>query len=344
MAVVVYRCDTCKREVELIRNIRGLETVQRCVITQGCRGKLYQSDLKEDYSRAAIPETVEGLDDWQQRRVLYNHTQTIESSRWTIQHNLGTFPSVIVFVDRPTIEDENNREEIIPDDVVIVDSDTLQLRFTRPQSGIAQLVARASDPQLLSPTVSVAVQVVEPTQISNDGRIVLATRLDLFPINQNAAASLRLTFRANTGSESTSIYAIQNQASDAWQNAGTALIKGKLYAIRQFNGLSTEILNNQVASGTGIRFTSFDFDGNIQFEYVINDEDVEAGTTKLGREQILILFAKAPFDIVDKVTNKYIDVTSITSASSSDALYYSSGEFFASPSVIQTVYPPIRTL
>jgi len=127
MAIVVYKCDTCKRDIELIRNIEGLETVQRCVITLGCRGKLYQTKVHPDFTRAALPTDVLGLDNWLQRKVLHNHEQTIESTEWLVTHELGTFPAISVFVDRPTTEDPNNREEILPTDIRIVDNDTLTL-------------------------------------------------------------------------------------------------------------------------------------------------------------------------------------------------------------------------
>ena len=99
MAIVVYKCDVCKRDIELEQNIKGLENIQRCTITHGCRGKLYQTKVLPDYVRGRLPDQVAGLDDWRQRTVLYNHEQTIESDSWLVNHNLGTFPSVSVFVN-----------------------------------------------------------------------------------------------------------------------------------------------------------------------------------------------------------------------------------------------------
>ena len=115
MAVVVYKCDVCKREIQLQRKIRSLESIGRCTITNGCRGSLYQIDLLEDFVRGALPDPVSGLDDWQQRKVLHNHEQAIERDEWIIEHNMGSFPIVSVFVDRPIEGDLENREEITPD-------------------------------------------------------------------------------------------------------------------------------------------------------------------------------------------------------------------------------------
>ena len=69
MAIVVYNCDTCKREVELPQNKEGLEVIQRCIITAGCRGKLYQTDLKLNHIRGKLPDSVIGLVDWSQREI-----------------------------------------------------------------------------------------------------------------------------------------------------------------------------------------------------------------------------------------------------------------------------------
>ena len=84
MAIVVYKCDVCDREIEILQNPEGLETVGRCVITDGCRGNLYQIDTKQDFIRGKFPETVAGLTDWTQRKVLYDHTQSVATFQWRI--------------------------------------------------------------------------------------------------------------------------------------------------------------------------------------------------------------------------------------------------------------------
>ncbi len=70
MAIVVYKCDVCKREKEYIRNVEGIEKIQRCTITHGCRGKLFQVELLPDYIRASSSARVLGLDEWRERKVL----------------------------------------------------------------------------------------------------------------------------------------------------------------------------------------------------------------------------------------------------------------------------------
>ena len=350
MAIVVYKCDTCKREVELIRNIRGLETVQRCVITHGCRGKLVQADLLEDFSRASIPDEVDGLDDWIPRRVLYNHEQTIANSVWIITHNLGTFPSLSVFADRPLTDDENNREEITPGDVQIIDSNTLLLRFDRARSGIAQLVARASDPQLFNPVPTAAIQTTPSIQVTSSGRVVLATRVKTEWAATNFGVQLEFT---SGGQNNLVAYTADSDASSstAWNGTDRVVIRGKTYQVREFDGFAGEMITGVVLNGNTFRFKGLDFDrdvdsdGNLTYEYQVDSTDV-AGSPyiQINPGDVYILLASSPFGTVDKITNQAIDITAVTKTENPYTLYYDSGEFFASESILTSLFPSIRVL
>jgi hypothetical protein len=345
MAIVVYKCDTCKRDVELLRNIEGLETPGRCVITLGCRGRLYQTKVHPDFTRAALPADVLGLDNWLQRKVLHNHEQTIETDQWTVTHELGTFPAISVFVDRPTTEDPENREEILPQDVRIVDSDTLILVFDRAYSGVAQLVARASDPQLLQPNNSTASESEpDPVQISTNAYVTLATRIDKFGIDP--VINLKLRYRTNAGVEFTVTYpATLNIAEGTpWSDAERILFKGKVYLVRQFNGITTEITTGAIVNGTAFRFYSFDINNDLVDDYVVDPDDQSGSPLPaiIQSNDMIILTANSPFGTVDKILNTYIDITAVTTSKNTHGLFYNGNEFFAAPSIIQNVYPPIR--
>lgn len=351
MAIVVYKCDTCKRSVELIRNIKGLETVQRCVITHGCRGKLVQADLLEDFSRASIPDEVAGLDDWIPRRVLYNHTQTIANSVWIIPHNLGTFPSISVFADRPLTDDETNREEITPGDVQIIDPNNLLLRFDRPRSGIAQLVARSSDPQLFNPVPTAATETIPSIQISSSGRVVFATRVK--PEWNATSFGVQLEF-ASGGQSAIVAYTADSDASavTAWAGSDRVVIRGKSYQVREFEGVAAEMITGVVLNGNTFRFRGFDFNknvdagGNLSYEYQVDPTDAAAGSPFVSvlPSEVYILLASPPYDTADKITNQVIDITQITKSVNPYAMYYDSGEFYASESVLTSVFPSIRVL
>jgi len=350
MAIVVYKCDTCKRAVELIRNIKGLETVQRCVITHGCRGKMVQADLLEDFSRASIPDEVEGLDDWIPRRVLYNHTQTIANSVWIVTHNLGTFPAISVFADRPLTDNQTNREEITPGDIQIIDSNNLLLRFDRPRSGIAQLVARASDPQLYNPIPRAAIQTVPSIQISSSGRIILATRVK----SEWSTTSFGLELEFSSGGQTASVaYTADSDASavTAWAGADRVVIRGKTYQVREFDGVASEMVTGAILNGNTFRFKQFDFNknidatGNLTYEYQVDASDVTGSPfISINPGEMYILLASPPYDTADKIINQVIDITNITKTVNPYAMYYDSGEFYASESVLASVFPSIRIL
>ena len=189
MAVVVYKCDTCEREIEKPQNVDGLEVISRCVITLGCRGKLYQVDYKQDFIRGRNPEPVAGLDDWFKRKALYNHTQTIEANTWTVTHNMGIHPSVQVFVEVGGGE----LVEAQPSAINIISPDKLEIEFGKDdrgldifRTGVAQLIARSTRP-ISDTAVDLVEEEVPFIQISNFGSAndksvwTLATRSDIYP-------------------------------------------------------------------------------------------------------------------------------------------------------------------
>lgn len=329
MAIVVYRCDVCKRTLELPRNVDGLERIQRCTITQGCRGRLYQTQLLPDYIRGGIPDDVSGLDNWVQRKVLHNHEQVIERAEWTIVHNMGIYPIVTVFVNRPLEGNLDNQEEITPDDIVIVDDNTVKLVFSRPYSGIAQLIGRQSDPDILQPYERVAESVVAPVQLSYNGEITIATRINT--LGDDVSMPFNVLFNTTTGTNPTITYTVDDQPTlnSPWLDYDKVVIKGKIYTVRSFSGLVTEMTTGVINSGASFRFVSVDHDNNTVFR------DIEPG-------EVLILLASDPYQIVDKQRDRFIDVTSVTATVNPFSLYYDTGEFFAEQKIVQTVYPYIR--
>lgn len=336
MAIVVYKCDVCKREKEYQRDIEGIEKVQRCTITHGCRGKLFQVNLFDDYVRASASDRVLGLDDWRQRRVLYNHVQTIARDNWVIEHNLGTFPSISVFVSIPIEGDPENIEEIIPTDTIIVDDDNIILMFDRPWSGLAQLVARQSDPNLLKPfTRAVDLTAQELQQISNKGEIAIATRVESAGLCENVDLVVIYTTTQNTIIEKT--YTASDNlfnTTSTWSDFNNVLIKGKIYTIRSYQGVFSDMLDETIASGSTFRFTGI----------VTNPtcSPIDATPRVIQQDEVYVLYASEPFDTIDKLVDQYIDVFDITETVNPFSLLYDTGEFFADKTTIQNTYPLIR--
>lgn len=331
MAVVEYKCDTCKRTIELRRNPEGLERIQRCVITHGCRGKLFQEKLHPDFNRGSIPVDVAGLDNWIPRKVLHNHNQPIEQIEWIIKHDMGVFPVVSVFVNRPIQGNEDNQEEIIPTDIVVIDSDNIKLVFERAYSGIAQLIGRQSDPDLLRPFVREEVVVVEPIQISNQGEITIATRIGT--IGENSSINLDVQFVTPDGQTPILTYNADDQPTldSAWLDYNKIIIKGKLYLIRSFEALTSEMTTGIINTGSTFRFLTVDVNLDESFR------DIEKG-------EMLIMLSTSPYDIVDKQRDRFIDVTDVSLGNNPFSFYYSQGEFFSEEKVVSKIYPLINSI
>jgi len=330
MAIVVYKCDVCKREIELQRNITGLERVLRCTITLGCRGKLYQIKNLPDFIRESIPAEVAGLDDWQPRRVLFNHTQTIARDSWVIEHDLGTNPAVSVFVNRPLQDDPAHQEEITPTDIVIIDKNTIQLVFDRAWSGVAQLVARQTDPALLRPAATETVAIAETYQrLTKSGEITIATSNSAW-FGKPVYLDITVRFTNTLGITYDKIFTVDDQPSidSPWSDIDQVVVKGKVYTVRSFNLIIPEIIGGEVSSGSTVELLQVAVNGS------------PSTALDIGTGEVLMLLANAPYDTFDKITTKYIDVAATTA----NSIFYDSPEFYSVTSTIQNTYPPIRSV
>ena len=331
MAIIVYNCDTCKREIELTQNTTGLDTLQRCVITHGCRGKLYQVRVHPDYIRGATPTNVPGLDNWIPRRLLHNHTQPIARQTWNIQHNLGTLPTLEVFVNRPTEDDPDHVEEIQPTDFRIIDPNNVQLYFDRAWKGFAQLMARQSDPKLLNPIQQEPEVEIPIVPISNRGEITLAV------LKQSASfgipapiINLQITYNTPVGTVPIIEYAPDDSPSilSAWRNFNEVIIRGKVYTVYSFNGVTTSMTNGDITNGSTFGFTGV-------------DRNPTSTISTINPTEMLILLARPGQTIVDKIVDKFIDVT----ADPTPGIFpfvFNNGEFVATPDAVDSTYPFIR--
>ena len=178
MAVIVFRCTDCDREIQIIEQPQGLETIGRCVITNKCRGNLYRINRKDDFVVGEFPSDVRGLTNWIQRNVVHDHIQAIAAIEWVVIHNLGVNPTVQVEVDRESIVDgvvTTTRIEIEPQSVTLVDENTLTIQFDRPESGIGQIIARST---AATQSVEVVAESITYLPVTTDGILTIAANLD----------------------------------------------------------------------------------------------------------------------------------------------------------------------
>jgi len=337
MAVVRFECDTCKRTIELPRDPRKLEVIKRCVITKGCHGTLIQTDILENFvrGRPTLPEP--GLEDWLPRKALVNYTQTIARPDWTIVHNMGVFPSVQVFIDAPTEVDPDNRIEIIPINIVALNENSIRLEFDRSVSGIAQLIARETDPDVFEPFTVGTPEAVTTFQITAFTQLTIATlrkidgNVSPTPFVEPTNIDLEITYFPTVGSSVVHTYSadLVPQLESPWSGEDTIVIKGKVYNVRSFDILITpEMTDGTIGNGTTFQFTAINVEGD--------------GARDLAEGEVFILLARSPYSVFDKITDQLIDVTSVTPNNNTFAFGYNEGEMFADPVVIQSIYPLIR--
>lgn len=324
MAVVIYLCDTCDREIMIPRNEEGLEHIGRCNITLGCRGKLLQQKVLEDYQRGRITEPVSGLDDWHQRKVLHIHDQTVKSTEWIVKHDFGTNPMIVAYTDDPINEGE--REERVPDNIEILSPDILKIIFDEQYSGIAHLIARQADPDMFTPVEDEAEEEESIIRASYSSELTIATRIST--LGEATIFRVRLTYLSDDGSTFDVIYLVDDvpSATSPWSDYDKISTKGKLYTVRSFNFIATEMADGgRITSGSNVYMDEIDNgDGTLRS---INPEDV------------LILLANDPYKSVDKNPNIYIDASETVENKTS--IVYDRGSLYAGPNIVRNIYPPI---
>ena len=323
MAIVVYKCSVCDREVELLQNPDGLETVGRCIITDGCRGNLYQIDVKQDFIRGKFPDAVTGLTDWTQRKIIYDHTQTVATSQWRVEHNLGVNPSVQSFGERPS-GDETILVEIEPDSIEIVDENVLLLNFSRTESGTAQCIARSSRPVVETVRVEEVTTEVAPFQITATSELSIAT------LDDSTNIDITISFTTPDERVVDVTYTVDDAPALAspWSDTNKIYFHGKVYTIRSFNVIS-EV---ELTDGTVVDSSSFYF----------KNIDTGSGSRTMTSEEVIVLLADDPYETYDKQVNTFVDPTLISSEQASFSFYYENGELFVYNNLIETVFPHIR--
>ena len=340
MAVVRYKCDVCKRELEVPENKRGLDFVDRCIITEGCRGSLYKLERKQDFLRGEFPAKVPGLRDYTPRRVLYNHTQAIAATEWFIEHNLGVAPSVQVLIEMSTTI--NEEQELVPcvlrnntenfDEVEttdftinIISPNELTIIFPNPQSGIAQLIARSSAPI----TTEEAEEAATPTfQLTTSTIVSIATLNSTIPSGSSIDLSLVYT-PPGSSSSITQSYTVPTTiaAASPWNDFPSILIQGRQYKVRSFDAFISEMGDGTIPNGSSFYFSQI---------------DTGSGDRAILSREVIVLLALSPYDDVDKVKDQLIDASRVTAINAELSFFYQDRELFAFTPIITSTFPPIR--
>ena len=329
MAIIIYECDTCNRKVEKQQNEQGLEVFGRCIITNGCKGSLHKFGEKPLHVIPNIPPKEDGLDDWIQRKVLYNHEQLIKTREWRIVHNMGLEPSVQVHIERIQNDKTTILEEVVPLTTTFVDGNTIVITFDENQSGVVQCIGRSSSggqvTQYIDEVPPVAKTEEVLTQITTDGVLVIGishTILIEVCVNVNfiqitdpdrTIQQFPILFKSNTNVEG---------VTSPWFNNSQVLVNGTLYNLYTAN-IEPEGLNNQPHSV----YIEILTDG-------VADAELTAGT--------IAMITDAPYSDVDRNFEKYAVLKDSSFNNASGMLVYEKGVLSGYESIIGSSFPPIR--
>lgn len=320
----VYKCSVCTRNIRVPTNKQGLDVLLRCNITYGCQGKLRRvTQAKEINEPPAFPPEVQGVEDWFQRKVLYTHEQPVQSTTWTIRHNLANRPAIHFYVNR-IVNGETTLVSTDPLTETTIDLNTVQVTFSNAESGLAQCIALASQNSTNPNSAAGTVDSTTVYQVSsNVGEVTLATLSDAPLI------SLALTYKTS----GTQLDVVIDYAGiddvpavgSPWAGTDAVVINGKKYTVRSFNITTTPLAPAYFAAGavpTGSTFFVSNYNGHPPLT-----------------GECLILLGRNPYATVDKVLDRYIDVSQISS--SSPETFYTTGKAYTIPSVIKQTYPLI---
>lgn len=364
MATISYRCDTCKRAIELVENPQGFTVVGKCVITNGCTGRLYKTERNPNNVRESAPSYVAGLDNYVPRRAFYEFHQTLSSDKWTVTHNMGILPSTVVYLQSEDgtshTKVDNSSYKVIP-----VDKNTITVVFSQKARGIIQCIAKSTVP-LVPPTIAPE---SEQFQVSSNSVVTLGVPKYLtqlrgiipqpsvpvvtpsitpsptptqtpvnMPLNLCAESNvIQIEIEITKPNEDPFVCFedVDNfmDSRSPWNGWSEVLVgKRRNYCIRTIDLLKMKVFGDanlrasDIPDGTRIRFLRIDY-----------------GT---GRKEaipsrgLLMFLAKSPYAYADKIKDRLIDIGELV-GDSPDYFVYRNGELFIDENKLERSYPDI---
>lgn len=349
MATITYQCSVCDRKIDILEKPANLNVFSKCIITNGCRGKLNKISRNQDNLRETFPSPVLGLQDYVQRKAFYSHEQIILNNVWSINHGLGAVPAIDVFVQTNTNSNDLEKLDISDYEIEIVNKNVCNIKLGSPYKGVAHLIARTS----IQDVDTAAKTTDDLMKLTYGGIFVIAipkflTKFEVPPappltpndlpidlLNQNIR--IRVSVIEPNKEEIICFETINLRTlnSTPWVGWKEILLrKRRNYYIRYksiFDFTSTFELDTlsakDIPDGTQIRFLEIDL-GTGSFQ------PIEQG-------DLLLLLANPPYQPIDKIRNKVLDVGAMIK-NKYDYFLYRDGELYTSQDNIQTTYPMIE--
>lgn len=345
MATISYKCDSCKRAIELVENTQGFTAVGKCVITNGCIGRLYKVGRNPNNLRESSPSYVEGLNNYIPRRAFFEYNQTLLSNKWTVSHNMGIVPSLSVYTVRADGEMKllDNSEYTIS----IIDNNSISIKFLINTRGIVQCIAKSTVP-LLPSTVPLDVELQQTsvngimtlavpkfiTQLRGTGTSTVSLPIDL--CKDPSPIEIEIEVTKPNEPPFVCFETVENFTSNKspWFGWKEILVRGRRsYCLRTID-LSTlkvfesiGLVSGAIPNGTRIRFLRIDYGSGMKQE--------------IPSRGLMMVLANSPYDYVDKDKDSIIDIGELL-GDSSGYFVYQDGEVFISESDIEKTYPSIR--
>lgn len=377
----VYQCDVCSRKIRVLTSREGIDVVQRCTITYGCRGRLHQlRDAKEINSTPAFPTEVAGVQDWFQRKVVYSHTQPIRMKTWTIKHGLANKPLVYAYTSRqteasPTVSITapvgtywyKSESGIDPDNKYSPTAAGLYVfngvRWVVPTDVIpvGMMGSSVFEYMVLTKPVSVTTIDANTTEVTfsenHSGMaqcVALASQNTANPIREKVVDKT-LPFKLSNNGEITIATASENPFVSVLVNFKSATIRTGVNVT--FNNVdnTASVASPWVSVGkiyvNGKTYTvrSFNLANTPPVPGIMLSGNVDPAKARFTFENFssnvnenIILLGTPPYLTVDRIYDRFVDIALIDKFM--PELYYSEGEIYVDQSAVNTVYPLIHTV
>lgn len=316
----VYICDVCNRRVRVPENRRGLDVINRCIITKNCAGSLHKVITQADIvNTPTLTPAIEGLDDWYQRNALFDYKQTVKSKVWRVPHKMGTIPAVQVFVYRT---DPDTMKQVLVETrqgTVVSTPQQTTITFDTAVDGVVQCLALSSN------TKQDTTATAAPTDIiTSNGELTIATS------SPSDSVNLIVRFTDTFTGEFTDVTytSLLNQPNPAspWVGVETVLVNGKRFYVRS--------LNIQTSPRGSAYFDAL--------ERTTSGLAVSFPTAELSFSNTLILLGRPPYGAADRITDRYIDMGRLKSVYT--AVYLVGYDIAVESRLISNVYPHIVAL
>lgn len=333
MATTTYQCNVCKRVIQKQDNLVGLTIFGKCIITNGCLGQLNRLSRNIDSNREVFPPSLTGLLDYSPRKAFFSYSQTLLTNIWTITHNLSTFPAVSVYA---STLNTGTLVQLSPEEfsIIIVDKNTVNLKFIQPYTGIAQFISRSTT--TTNNSIASASTLV---QVTTNGLITLAVPeiiINTVPIpttNMNGLGlDMEVIVQEPSQQSQTTIEHVDSamDPSSPWNDWPRILIrKRKNYVVRtknilDFLAFGSNATIQAIPNGTRIFFN------RIAFPNVV--------LRAINSRELLFLLSSAPYQPIDKIKDEVIDVGEMVDTPI-NYFVYNNGDLFVDSSLVEISYP-----